>query len=364
MEQEQNRTEPATPFKLSEAKKRGQVAKSLDFNTMVIVWGSLLTLMIMGEGVWERAAAVCQELFAVAGRAQADAAFDLAMLGRSASSLIDLVLPFTLVGVICAALANVVQTGPVFSLHAVKPQFERLNPVNGFKRVFNKRMLFEALKSVLKLAFFGAITTAFFLALWPVLPRLEMFAPESSLAWLGYSGFGLLFRLALALLAVGLLDLLWVRWQYRQQMLMSRREMREEVKRREGDPLIRAKLRELQRENLKQARSMGRVGEADVLITNPEHVAVALRYVRGEMSAPHIIAKGRDAWAAEMRALARQHRVPIIERRPLARHLFRLGAIDQPIPSDMYVDVARVYADLGTHRRSTHASRSHVEVRT
>jgi flagellar biosynthesis protein FlhB len=161
----------------------------------------------------------------------------------------------------------------------------------------------------------------------------------------------LLFRLGLALVLIGLLDLLYTRRKFGKDMMMSRREMKEEVKRREGDPLIRAKLRELQRENLKQAASVKRVPEADVLITNPEHLAIALKYQRGAMAAPVMLAKGADSWAADMRALARRHGIPIYERRPLARQLFRLGQLGQAIPADAYVEVARVYADLEAKQR-------------
>ena len=133
---------------------------------------------------------------------------------------------------------------------------------------------------------------------------------------------------------------------------MSRREMKEEVRRREGDPHIRARIRELQRENLKQSRSLGRIPDADVLITNPDHVAVALQYVRGEMTAPHIIAKGGGLWVERMRSVARLQGIPILERRPLARHLYKHGAIDRPVPAESYVDVARLYADVAADRRS------------
>ena len=169
--------------------------------------------------------------------------------------------------------------------------------------------------------------------------------------WFGSHAVALLFRLGLALLLVGLLDFAFVRFKFRRDMMMSRREIKEEVKRREGDPLIRAKLRELQRENLKQAASVKRVPEADVLITNPEHLAIALRYERGSMHAPMLLARGADSWAAEMRALARRHSIPIYERKPLARQLFRSGTLGQQIPAECYVDVARIYADLEARRR-------------
>jgi flagellar biosynthesis protein FlhB len=127
--------------------------------------------------------------------------------------------------------------------------------------------------------------------------------------------------------------------------------MKEEVKRREGDPQIRAKLRELQRENLKQTASLARVPEADVLITNPDHVAIALHYDRHTMSAPKVIAKGCDKWASKMKQLARENGVPIYERRALARLLLKRGALDAVIPSECFVDVARIYADVDAVKR-------------
>jgi flagellar biosynthetic protein FlhB len=169
--------------------------------------------------------------------------------------------------------------------------------------------------------------------------------------WFGTHVIALLFRFGLALVLIGLLDLAYTRYKFGKDMMMSRREIKEEVKRREGDPHIRAKLRELQRENLKQAASVKRVPEADVLITNPEHLAIALRYDRGVMGAPILLAKGADSWAADMRALARRHGIPIYERKPLARLLFQRGTLGAAIPNDSYVDVARIYADLDARRR-------------
>jgi flagellar biosynthesis protein FlhB len=350
-EQEQNRTEQATPFKLSEAKKRGQVAKSLDFNSLVIVCGLLFALVVWGESQWARFCSLCAELFSASAALQVTQQSLPAIAGSIAAEMLAMVLPFAAAGFVFAVLANIVQTGPILSGDPLKPKFERLNPVAGFKRIFNKRMLFEGLKSVLKLGFFGLIAYAFFAALWPALPSVATSDTGAQMQWLGDSTVALLFRLGLALVVVGLLDMVFVRWQYKKQMMMSPREVKEEVKRREGDPLIRAKIRELQRENRKQARSLNRVKEADVLITNPEHLAIALRYDRLRMSAPVVIAKGVDASAAEMRTLAERHGVPKFERRRLARLLFRRVGIDQPIPAECFVDVARVYAEVNERKR-------------
>ncbi|HYM35883.1 MAG TPA: EscU/YscU/HrcU family type III secretion system export apparatus switch protein, partial [Steroidobacteraceae bacterium] len=210
-----------------------------------------------------------------------------------------------------------------------------------------------ALKSVIKLGFFGAIVFAFMLSSMPGMMSLNEFDSGNIARWVGDNALTLLFRLGIGLLLVGVLDLAYVRWQFKKQMMMSRREIKEEVKRREGDPQIRAKIRELQRENLKQARSLGKLPDADVLITNPTHLGVALRYDRDTMSAPIVLAKGSDYWVTEMKTIARQNNIPIIEHKKLARTLFKYGALDRPIPERAYVDVARVYAELAAWRRRT-----------
>lgn len=349
-EQEQNRSEQATPFKLEEARKQGQVAKSLDFNTLIMIWGLLGLAMIWGANAWLEIGQMWESLFASAAElpVTADNAGWLAGLIKQ---FISLMLPVLLVGAIFAILANFVQTGPIFTFKPLKPKGERLNPVAGFKRIYNKKLLFDAFKSLLKLGILGGVAVAFFFALWPTLPAAESQDTGIVQQWFGSNAIALLFRLGLALVLIGLLDFMYTRHKFKNDMMMSRREVKEEVKRREGDPLIRAKLRELQRENLKQAASVKRVPEADVLITNPEHLAIALRYERGKMAAPILLAKGADAWAAEMRALAHRHGIPIYQRKPLARALFRQGQIGQFIPGDSFVDVARIYADLEARRR-------------
>jgi flagellar biosynthetic protein FlhB len=358
-EQEQNRSEPATPYKLEEAKKQGQVAKSLDFNSFAIVSALLLVLIGGGQMATERMAGLAAWLFELSGSLRLGQPADTAAwLAEILMAALGVVVPIAAVGVIFAVLSNLLQTGPVFTFEPLKPKFERINPVAGLKRVFNKRMLFEGLKTILKLGVLSLIVYAFLVASLPGLPAVAVGDVGVQMDWLARNGIALLFRLALALLVFGIIDLAWTRWQYGKQMMMSRRELKEEIKRREGDPLIRAKMRELQKENLKQASSLGRVPDADVIITNPQHLAVALQYVRGEMAAPHIIAKGMEAWAADMRSLARRHDIPVIERKTLARELFRRGQIDRPVPPQTYIEVARVYVQAETERRATRLRRA------
>lgn len=358
-EQEQNRTEQATPFKLEDAKRRGQVAKSLDLNTAVVTCGMFGLLIVSGDEYLRRLSELCATLLASSGEIQISGASWMALAPRLLFDVLEVIWPIALLAMLLAVLSNLIQTGPILSGEPLKPKFERLNPVAGFKRVFNKRMLFEAFKSVLKLIFCGAVLYGFLVTLWLSLSALSGATLAELVEWAGKHGSALLMRLGLALLVIGLLDLLYSRWSFGRQMMMSRREVKEEVKRREGDPLIRAKIRELQRENLKQARSMSRVPQADVLITNPEHLAIALCYRRDEMNAPMVLAMGADTWAADMRAVARKHGIPMFENKKLARLLFRRAQLDAPIPPESFLEVAKVYAELDNRRR---AERSRVEL--
>ena len=348
-EQEQNRTEQATPFKLNEAKRRGQVAKSLDLNTALISCGMFALLVSSGDEYLRRICELSASLLAGAATLAVNGNTWPATATHILLQLLDILWPIAVVGIILAVLVNVVQTGLILSMEPLKPKFERINPVAGFKRVFNKKMLFQAFKSLLKLLFFGGVLYGFFITLWFNLAATGG-TLQQQLAWLQQHGATLLIRLGLAFLIIGLLDLAYTRWSFGQQMMMSRRELKEEIKRREGDPLIKAKLRELQRENMKQAQSMSRVPQADVLITNPEHLAIALCYRREEMNAPLVLAKGADTWAAEMRAVARRHDIPIFENRRLARMLFRRSQVDGAIPPEAFLDVAKVYAELNRLR--------------
>jgi len=344
-EPEQNRSEQATPYKRSEARKRGQVAKSLDFNSAIITCGFAGLIAATAGTEFNRLADAGIRLFGQAESMGGDADI-LSAAAMFTRALMEILTPVLVAAVLLAIAANLVQAGPILSAEPLKPQLSRLNPITGFKRVYSRRALVDAIKTVLKLSCYLFVSYVFFSSIWAHFPDLLDQDPASSAAWFGVAASRLAFRLLLVMLLIGLLDILWTRWQFSHQLMMSRREIKEEVKRREGDPLVRQRIRELQRENLKQASSLARVRDADVLITNPEHLAIALAYDRTQMAAPQVVAKGADLWAAEMRRTARAHGVPILERRSLARRLYKNGIIGRSIPVDSYVDVARVYADL------------------
>jgi flagellar biosynthetic protein FlhB len=345
-EPEKDRTEPATPFKLEEARRRGQVAKSLDFISLVMLATLLAALYAWSEHLAAAGLRLSSGIVERAGSLSFGTADAAAWLGRLSAQTLSLVAPFLALAVLAAIAANVVQTGPVFSFFPLKPDFQRINPATGFKRVFSLKTLVEAGKTLVKLL---ALSGVAWLALAALLPRLLtlMDVPPG-----GYFGVlmgeitGLIFKLLLALALIALADFAYSRWDYGRMMRMSRRELKEEVKRREGDPHVRARIRALQREAAKRAGSIKRLPEADVLITNPQHFAVALAYDRARMRAPTVVAKGAGDLALELRRRASRLGLPTLEDKPLARRLFAEVEIDQPIGEGLFEPVARIYASL------------------
>ncbi len=349
---EQDRTEPATPTKLREAKKKGQVSKSLEVNSLFILAFGVAVSYLLGQGMVARQLALSHELLANAHQVLLDPGQTLALFEYTVKQILEIFWPALAALMVVAVVMNMAQTGPVFSFFPLKPDMSRVNPVNGFKRLFSSRLLYESLKTLIKLALLAGVLYFAIAALLPSLIGLLDRHPDSYTGFLAANANLLILKLMAVLLVVALLDLLYTRWEYAKKMRMSRREIKEEVKRREGDPKIRAKIRELQREAAKRAGSLRRVPEADVLITNPTHLAVALVYKRGSMLAPQVVAKGAGDLAGRMREVARLHQVPVVENKRLARKLFQSVGIDEPIGEDLYPLVAKILVKvLNTGKR-------------
>jgi flagellar biosynthetic protein FlhB len=253
-----------------------------------------------------------------------------------------LLLPLLVALPLAAALASIAQTGMVFSFQPLQVDFQRLNPATGFKRVFSARSLFDGLRACVKLALLTGAGSAALYALLPQFHRLSALPParflETALADLASLGW----KMAAALAVIAVADVLFTRREFGRKMRMSRRELKDEHRNREGDPRIRARLRELRRELLQRTRSLRNTRDADVVLTNPTHYAVALQYRHGEMEAPRVVAKGAGQLAAAMREIAGRHRIVVVQNPSLARRLFREAAIDAYLPANFHAEVARI----------------------
>lgn len=337
--QDADRSEKATPFKLEQARRQGQVAKSPDFVSLVVM--SVVLVSLFGMGAWAigRYLEILSDALVAGPQLVFNEGSIMALGTWLAGSILGVMAPFIILIAFSAIVANLLVSGPVFSFKPLAPQFSRLNPANGLKRIFSIRTVYETGKTILKISLIMAVTYFVVIALLPEIaeiPGMEVRQwPEFILGLIGVQLFSLIGALAIVVAA----DLTFSRWEFQRQMRMSRRELREELRRREGDPQIKSKRRQLIAELKKRSESMGKVKDASLVIVNPQHLAVALRYERGKMPAPMVVAKGADHQARLMRSIAFRHRVPIVQDVALARSLFELQ-VDAYIPEPLFPPVA------------------------
>jgi len=357
-EQEQDRSEAATPYKLKEAQERGQVSKSLEATFAAILAAFVLVLYSVGPSISGQELRLMHQVFDHAGRMDwSSDGMSSWMFGVLSTSMIYLT-PFFLAVAGAAIVANMAQVGAIFSFKPVTPDFDRINPANGIKRLFSITLLYNAGKSVLKLA---ALTWVLWIVLEHAFPRLFTLSQINVRAHAGLAMGELppmLFKMLLVILVMALIDVGFTRWDFSKKMRMSRREVRDEGKQRDGDPRIRARLRQLRAEMLKQSRAMRSLPDADVLITNPTHLAIAISYKHGAMPAPKMLAKGAGGVAKKMREVARQHHIPIVENPPLARAMYKRVKSGEYLPEDLYPMTAKILLWVYSLRKARASTRS------
>jgi flagellar biosynthetic protein FlhB len=340
---QQEKTEEASPFKLEEARKKGQVARSQELLSFMML---LTFLMVFSATAYQLASVLAAHThwwLGNAGQLGADWGYLGAQGGYSLRELAYALLPLIGALVLVAIVTNLIFNGPVFSFVPLKPDFKRLHPILGLKRMFSRRMFVELIKVLIKGVLFSLVLYYLFQSLAPKLLDMATVSPlsmpQAAKQLLMQLGFAVLMVMA----AAALFDIWYSRKEFGRQMRMSRREQKDEYRRREGDPEIRSKRKGIQQELLKKAAALGQVKDADVIITNPTHYAVALQYRPATMRAPVVLAMGRGLLAHRICKLARRHAVPVLRRPPLARALHALARIDAPIPDLTQDDVAQVY---------------------
>jgi flagellar biosynthesis protein FlhB len=254
-----------------------------------------------------------------------------------------IIAPFLLMIVVASLAANVLQVGFLFSSEAIAPKFSKIDPLKGFDRMFSLQSLMELVKSVLKITIIA--TVAWFTVRGELASTLPLMDQEVStiLIYIGRVSFKILSMTCWVLVALAILDYAYQKWEHERSLKMSRQEIRDENKQTEGDPLIKGRIKRMQRDNARK-RMMAAVPKADVIITNPEHLAIALRYEADGMDAPMVIAKGADFLAMKIREIAKAHHVPVIENKPVAQALYKMVHVDQVIPEAMYKAVAEILA--------------------
>ncbi|MDQ0045421.1 EscU/YscU/HrcU family type III secretion system export apparatus switch protein [Variovorax boronicumulans] len=353
-EQDLDRNQAATPFKLERAKERGQVAKSADVVSALVFCVAMVYLTWRGFGSLESQFRFDMALLIQAARMDQSGAGLWFLVEHSLRAALSLAAPFFAAIMLAAIFANMMQTGPILSADPVKIDFNRINPVQGLKRIFSIRVLFDTARAVVKLVLLTFVAYLALKALTGQFYALASLSPSGYLRMLvdDLSSVGLKMALVLALIA--LIDLMYTRHEFAKKMRMSQREMKDEVKQREGDPRIRARLRELRRETFKRSVALRQTRNADVLITNPTHIAVALKYEHGRMVSPQMLAKGAGNMAAAMREIAARHQIPVVQNPPLARRLYKELAVDHMVPPELYAQVARIIVWVFAMREQRH----------
>ena len=337
------KTEEPTPNKIREARKKGQIAKSQELTAAVMLIVSFYTFKLTGGLMLERIAGHTSMVFNLL-----DLEFSSAMVGMLLMEALKTILlslgPLISIVFIMVIIIESLQTGFLFSLEALTPKFENLNPINGFKKFFALKQYIELLKSIIKMAAVGTVLFFTIKELYPLVSQSQQQTPFSLIALVGKIVMDTVTRVAIIYFALAIFDYFYQKYEYIKSLKMSKKEIKEEYKRLEGDPIVKQRQREAQRA-MSQGRQMGQVPDADVVVTNPTHIAVAIKYdPSNDTSVPMVVAKGARLIAEQIKQIADQHNIPIIENPPLARSLFKQVEIGHFIPRESFNVVAEILA--------------------
>jgi flagellar biosynthesis protein FlhB len=339
-----DRTEKATPKRREQAREQGEVARSADAGGSLVLMAGLFGLSLLGPQIVQAAAESFRRILAdVARPGMATSSAGLReLMHEGLQTLLVTVGPIAGICMATGVLAGVAQVGFHPSPKALAPNFRRINPLSGLRNLLGPNVIFEALKAVAKVGTVGAVAALALLPGMGNLAALVGITPAALGMVLGSRAMSIAQHATFAYLAIGAIDLLWQRRRHGRQMRMSKQEVKDELRQYGVSAEVRAALRRRQMQ-MARARMMAAVPQADVVVTNPTHYAVALRY-DGKHVAPEVVAKGQDLIAAQIRRVAEEHDVPIVPDPPLARALHSSTEIGQLIPEEMYAAVAQVLA--------------------
>jgi len=343
-QQGQEKTEAPTEKKRRESREEGQVAFSRELPSAALLAGILLTLIATSPLILDAFREMTTKIFREMSKANElsiDSLYDLS--GEIYYTLLPAFAPFAVIIVLVGILASILQVGVQITLKAIAPKFNKISPLTGLKRLFSTQSLADFLKSMAKLIIVGIVGYITYMDKITELNGLSVATPEDILEYNFTVVAEVSGKILLALVAIAIFDYLYQRWHHEKQLMMTKQEVKEETKQTEGDPQLKARIRQIQRE-MSNARMMQEVPKADALIVNPTHFSVAILYDRDVMEAPEVTAKGTDHMALRMRTVARENSVPILERPELARDLYANVEIGESIPERFYKAIAEILA--------------------
>ncbi|MFC1495938.1 flagellar biosynthesis protein FlhB [Candidatus Margulisiibacteriota bacterium] len=353
-----DKTEEPTPHRLSEARKKGQVAKSKEITTAVLLLISYYLFKNLGEYMWKElygmAFTILNLIPHVAHEFSLSTVAYILLVGIRAMAFV--LLPIFGITYIAALVTEALQTGFVVSFDPLTPKIEKLNPLEGFKKIFSMQGFVELIKSLLKIFIVFYIMIRAVQEDLPFIIVLMEGQPWDALVLGGSIAYKAAMRVGSFYIIIAILDYFYKRFEYMRNLKMTKQEIKEEYKRLEGDPMVKQRMRDLQRQ-VAQQRMMSSVPQADVVVTNPTHVAVAIQYKARQMKAPILLAKGLRKAAEEIKKIADEANVPIVENEPLARSIYRTTDVGEKMPRELYQAVAEVLAYIYKLKREKLARR-------
>jgi len=345
------KTEEPTPKKIDDARKEGNVPKSQDAS-------SFLTLLVAVAATFALLPLIQKHLFdlyiyyhSLIGREfSKELIFEIGLV--SLKELAITILPLASTVALSGVIAAVLQFGFIFTTKPLQPKLSKIDPIKGLGKLFSMKKLIEGIKITSKVIIVFTVAFFFLLSFIKELPTVVNFPLHAELAWLKEKVIILAAVMLIIFFVLALIDLLIVRFQYFKELKMSKQEIKDEHKQMDGDPHVKARIKKIQME-MAQKRMMQNIPDADVVITNPTHYSVAIRYDKSKEDAPVVVAKGVDNLALKIREIAREHSVQIVENPPLARELYKGCEVDEKIPQKLYKAVAEVLAYIyQTQKRS------------
>jgi flagellar biosynthesis protein FlhB len=341
-EQDLDKSDPASPYKLEKAREQGSVAKSPEVTYVVILFGMTCLVFAMGDQLIKDLARICHALLGQMNRHMWEPVAVMQLVKSVTTEVVLVLAPPLLLLALLAIGISVWQVGFTLSAEPLKPDFNRINPASGFKKIFSIRTVYELVRNCIKLSLVA-------LLLWIIggnalgaLARLSYRDVNAIVEYTRHQTGTLLAMLTALFALLAMVDFVFSKWEFLKQMRMSKREIKDEHKQREGDPRIKSRIKELRLEWFKKGMSLQKVKDADVLVTNPTHYAVAIAYKRETMAAPYVLCVGAGDLAQRMRHLASKHHVPVVQNPKLARALYSQAQPDAPLPEQHYAEVAKI----------------------
>ena len=340
----QEKTEKPTPRRREQARKKGQVARSREIPSVLILMTSIGVFFLAGTWMFWSLSSLMGGIFENLSSWRIESIEQTgSLLAALGGRILGILTPILLAVFIAGIVSNVAQVGFMFKFSLLAPKISKLNPLNGLKRFVSLKALVEVVKSISKMLIIGAVAYLAVVTDIESIPALVQLPVSRIMIYIGHMSAKICFFAALVMIFLAVVDYVYQRWEHEKNLRMTKQEIKDETKQTEGDPKVKARIRSIQLE-MSRRRMMDAIPEADVVITNPTHLAVALKFDGQTMAAPCVLAKGAGHLAARIKNLARENGVPVIENKPLAQALYKAVEIGEAIPMELYKAVAEILA--------------------